>query len=331
MFINGLNSLNSNSQPLVVVDGVVWDMQYDRTTLHTGFVNNVFNILDPEDIADVKVIKNGTALYGAKGGNGVIEITTKRGKSMVTRINIRAYGGYELAPSKLRMMDANQYRNYVTEFLGTTQKGQDYFKNNTIVPTFMNEDPNYLLYPIYHNNTDWQDGMYDNAFTQNYKVNVEGGDDVAMYNLSLGYSAADATAKKTDFNRLNIRFNSDVVLFKDLNTAIDISYVRNAYNLRDNGWASDYSNSIISSPNVLGLIQSPFISRMHTTYIMKTAACTWATPQRSSLERTIRMPTTRTVLLRTSAMLVMSILIGFSLTATATTRTTWSRPSLPST
>lgn len=260
MFINGLNSLNSNSQPLVVVDGVVWDMQYDRSTLHTGFVNNVFNILDPEDIADVKIIKNGTALYGAKGGNGVIEITTKRGKSMVTRINIRAYGGYELAPSKLRMMDANQYRNYVTEFLGTTQKGQDYFKNNTIVPTFMNEDPNYLLYPIYHNNTDWQDGMYDNAFTQNYKVNVEGGDDVAMYNLSLGYSAADATAKKTDFNRLNIRFNSDVVLFKDLNTAIDISYVRNAYNLRDNGWASDYSNSIISSPNVLGLIQSPFIS-----------------------------------------------------------------------
>ena len=179
---------------------------------------------------------------------------------MVTRINIRAYGGYEMAPSKVRMMDANQYRNYVTEFLGTTQKGQDYFKNNTIVPTFMNEDPNYLLYPIYHNNTDWQDGMYDNAFTQNYKVNVEGGDDVAMYNLSLGYSAADATAKKTDFNRLNIRFNSDVVLFKDLNTAIDISYVRNAYNLRDNGWASDYSNSIISSPNVLGLIQSPFIS-----------------------------------------------------------------------
>lgn len=102
--------------------------------------------------------------------------------------------------------------------------------------------------------------LYKTAFTQNYKVSVEGGDDVAMYNLSLGYTQADATAKQTDFNRLNIRFNTDVVMFKDLTTAIDISYVRNAYNLRDNGWAADYSKRNIASPNVLGLIQSPFIS-----------------------------------------------------------------------
>lgn len=134
MFINGLNSLNANAQPLVVVDGVVWDMQYDRAALHDGIVNNVFNLIDTEDIESVQVLKNGTALYGAKGGNGVILINTKRGKSMVTRINIRAYGGFELAPDKAHMMDANQYRNYVTEFLGTTTAAQDYFKNNTAVP-----------------------------------------------------------------------------------------------------------------------------------------------------------------------------------------------------
>lgn len=260
MFMNGLNSLNANAQPLVVVDGVIWDMQYDRTTLHTGFVNNLFSILDTEDIESVEVMKNGTALYGAQGGNGVILIQTKRGRSMVTRINIRAYGGYELMPSSVKMMNASQYRNYVTEFIGTTSAGQEYFKSTTNVPSFMNEDPNYLLYPIYHNNTDWQDGMYENAFTQNYRVNVEGGDDVAMYNLSLGYSQADAVAKQTDFNRLNIRFNSDIVLFRNLTTGLDISYARSAYNMRDNGWAPDYSSSNISSPNVLGLIQSPFIS-----------------------------------------------------------------------
>lgn len=260
MFINGLNSLNANAQPLVVVDGVVWDMQYDRNTLHEGIVNNIFNIIDPEDIENVQVLKNGTALYGAKGGNGVLLINTKRGKSMVTRINIRAYGGFELAPDKAHMMDANQYRNYVTEFLGTTVAAQEYFKNNTAVPPFMNEDPNYLLYPIYHNNTDWQDGLYKTAFTQNYKVSVEGGDDVAMYNLSLGYSQSDATAKRTDFNRLNIRFNTDINMFKGLTTGLDISYARNAYNLRDNGWAEDYTQTNIASPNVLGRIQAPFIS-----------------------------------------------------------------------
>lgn len=266
MFINGLNSLNANAQPLVVVDGVIWDMQYDRTALHTGIVNNLFNIIDTEDIESVEVLRNGTALYGAQGGNGVILINTKRGKSMVTRINIRAYGGFELAPSSVDVMNASQYRNYVSEFLGTTQAGQEYFQNNTNAPSFMNEDQNFLLYPIYHNETDWQDGMYETAYTQNYRVSVEGGDDVAMYNLSLGYSQADATAKKNDFNRLNIRFNTDIVLFRNLTTALDISFARNAYNLRDNGWASDYSSSNISSPNVLSLIQSPFISP-YTHYV----------------------------------------------------------------
>ena len=260
MFINGLNSLNTNSQPLVIVDGVEWDMQYDRNALHTGYVANLFSLIDTEDIEDVKVIKNGTALYGAKGGNGVIEITTKRGKSLVTRINIRAWGGVEEIPSSVKMMNASQYRNYVSEFLGTTLTGKEYFDKNTSVPAFMNDDPNYKLYPIYHNETDWQDGMYHTGFSQNYRVSVAGGDDVAMYNLSLGYTQGEAVARTNDFNRLNIRFNSDITMFKGLTTGFDISYVRNAYNLRDNGWAPDYSASNISSPNVLSLIQSPFIS-----------------------------------------------------------------------
>lgn len=260
MFINGLNSLNTNSQPLIVIDGVIWDMQYDRTTLHDGFVNNVFNLVDPEDIADVEVLTNGTALYGAKGGNGVIRITTKRGKSQVTRINIRAFGGFELVPEKTSVMNADQYRSFVTELIGTTPKAQEYFKYSTVLPPFMNDDKSYLYYDVYHQNTDWQNDLYRNSFTQNYKVSVEGGDDIAMYNLSLGYTKSDATAEKNDFNRLNIRFNTDVNLFKNFTAGIDINFARNSYNLRDNGWGEDYSQRHISSPNVLGLIQSPFIS-----------------------------------------------------------------------
>lgn len=257
MFINGLNSLNANAQPLIVVDGVVWDMQYDRGTLHDGFYTNVFSVIDPEDIADVRVLTNGTALYGAKGGNGVIEIDTRRGKSMATRIKVRAYGGFEQTPDQVKMMNAGQFRNYVTEFLGTT----DYAKSlSTSNPRFLNEDPNYLFYNLYHNETNWQKDLYEDSYTQNYKVSVEGGDDVAMYNLSLGYTQSDATAKKTDFNRLNIRFNTDIEMFRNFTTAFDIAYTKNAYNLRDNGWGEDYSARNISSPNVLGLIQSPFIS-----------------------------------------------------------------------
>ena len=258
MFINGLNSINANAQPLIVVDGVIWDGQYDRAALHDGFFIDVLSVIDPEDIASVEVLKNGTALYGAKGGNGVIEIKTKRGKSMATRINVRAFGSYELMPSTTQMMNASQYRSYVTEMLGT-HPDNEALSSSMAIP-FLNEDPSYLFYPLYHNDTDWQKDLYRNSFAQNYKVSVEGGDDVAMYNLSLGYTKSDATAEENDFNRLNIRFNTDVNLLKNLTAALDIAFSRNSYNLRDNGWAPDYTSRHISSPNVLGQLQAPFLS-----------------------------------------------------------------------
>ena len=257
MFVNGINSLNANAQPLVVVDGVIWDMQYGRTTLHDGFYNNVFNLIDPEDIESIEVLRNGTALYGSQGANGVLKITTKRGHSQATRINIRAFGGVELSPERTSMMDAGQYRNYLAEFLGTTSRA-DRLASSMVIP-FLNEDPTYLYYKQFHNNTDWAKDLYRTAVTQNYRVGVQGGDDVAMYNLSLGYTNAQATAKNNSFDRLNIRFNTDVNLFKGFTTELDMAYVRNAYNLRDNGWAESYADRNISSPNVLGLAQSPFV------------------------------------------------------------------------
>ena len=258
MFMNGISSLNSSAQPLVIVDGVILDMQYDRTSLHQGFVNNLFNIVDPDDIESVQALKNGTSLYGAKGANGVLLITTRRGKSMATRINFRAYGGFETTPERIKMMNASQYRNYFSELLGT-QLDIDNVSSSKNIP-FLNEDKNYFYYPLYHNETDWQKDLYHDTFTQNYKVSVDGGDDVAMYHLSLAYSQADATARDNDFNRLSIRFNTDVNMFKNFVTGMDFSYVRNAYNLRDNGWAESYERRNISSPNVLGLLQTPFIS-----------------------------------------------------------------------
>ncbi len=258
MFIQGINSLNANAQPLIVVDGVIWDMQYDRTTLHQGFVNDVLNMLDVDDIADIKVLKNGTALYGAKGSNGVIEITTNRGHSQATRINARIYGGFETTPNYVDVMNAGQYRSYLSELIGTYKDSEDNSSNFHV--GFLNEDPSYVYYPLYHNNTDWSKKLYRTAFTQNYKVGVQGGDNVAMYNLSLGYTKSDATARMTNFDRLNLRFNTDVSITDQLSTSFDLAYSRSTYNMRDNGWAESYSNDNIASPNVLGLIQSPFLS-----------------------------------------------------------------------
>lgn len=257
LLVNGINSLNANTQPLVEVDGVEWDMQYGRSSLHTGFYNNLFSLIDPEDIETVEIVRNGTSYYGARGANGVLRITTRRGRSLATRITARIYGGVTEVPTLLSMMNASQYRNYVTEYMGTTQLSKFGAVSSS---SFLNEDPNYFYYPVYHNETDWQKDLYQTATTQNYKVSVEGGDDVARYNLSLGYSLANAAAKQNKFDRMNVRFNTDINIVRNLTSNIDIAYTRSSYNLRDNGWAASYENSNISSPNVLGLLQTPFIS-----------------------------------------------------------------------
>ncbi len=260
MFMNGLNSLNSIAQPLIVLDGMFIDMQLDRTSIHDGFYNNILAGIDPEDIETVEIVKNGTALYGSRGANGVILINTKRGRSMATRINVSLNAGFELAPGYTSMMNASQYRNYASSLIGTTEYGQLHSTASSRI-TFLNNDPNYYWYPLYHNETDWSDGLYRTAATQNYKVSVQGGDDVAMYNLSLGYTNSQSTAKQNGFDRLNIRFNTDIKLVKNVSTQLDLSYSKLGYNLRDNGWAESYASSTVSSPNVLGLIQSPFLSK----------------------------------------------------------------------
>lgn len=260
MFIRGLNSLNINAQPLIVLDGMMIDSQLDRTSIHDGFFNNVLAGIDPEDIESIEVMKNGTSIYGARGGNGVVIINTKRGHSMATKINVSLNTGFELAPNYTPMMNASQYRNYASDLIGTTEFGKEHTTASTSIP-FLNSNKEYYWYPMYHNETDWSKALYHTAATQNYKVNVQGGDDVAMYNLSLGYSDSQSTAKQNSFNRLNIRFNTDIKLVNKLSTQLDLAYSKLGYNLRDNGWAESYANSTISSPNVLGLVQSPFLSK----------------------------------------------------------------------
>lgn len=258
MFVRGLSSINANAQPLIVVDGVEQDMQQNRLSLHSGQINNILANIAPEDIASVKVLKNATALYGARGGNGVILITTKRGKSMATRIDANISAGVSLVPQLPTMMNASQYRNYATEILGTVPENIN--RDTPISFRFLNDDPNNYYYHTYHNDTDWTDFVYDTAMTQNYNINVQGGDDIGMYNLSVGYVKAESTAKNNDFDRMNVRFNTDINILYNLNTKFDISISRTNSKVFDDGAMEDLSAGAITSPTFLSLIKAPIVS-----------------------------------------------------------------------
>ena len=253
MFVQGLNSLNVNAQPLIVVDGVVYDQQYGREMLHQGFYNDILSCINPADIEKVTVMRNGTALYGAKGANGVILIDTRRNKSMATRITANISAGVVLEPKYLEVMNADEYRSYASEMLKSTNTQIQKFK-------FLNEDPDYYYYKQYHQNTDWKDYVYHTAMTQNYGINIEGGDAVANYNLSVGYTDQQSTLKKNDMNRLNIRFNTDISLTPTFDFRFDASFSNITRALRNDGAPESYDDGTPTSPAFLAYAKSPFLS-----------------------------------------------------------------------
>ena len=249
----GINSLNSNTQPLVIVDDVIMDMEYNRTTLHDGYFTNMLANLNVNDIESIQVLKNGTAIYGAKGANGVLLIKTKRNKSMATKIDVTINGRFELTPRLPKMMGAEDYRLYASELLANKTLSLSQMK-------FLNNDPTYFYYNQYHNNTDWTDEVYKNAFSQNYGINVQGGDDIASYNLSVGYSLANSTLKKNDYSRFNMRLNSDINIAKGFDVRFDASYSDVDRSLFDDGAPTTVLSGVMTSPSFIALAKSPFLS-----------------------------------------------------------------------
>ena len=255
MLIQGINSLHANVQPLVVIDGVVFDMQYTRTMLHDGYFNNLLANLNVNDIETVTVLKNGTALYGAKGANGVLLIKTKRNKSMATKIDVTINTRYELIPRLPEMMAADDYRLYTTDLLAT--------KTNPALlgkMKYLNSDPDYYYYNQYHNETDWVDEVYHNAFSQNYGINVQGGDNAASYNLSVGYSLGNSTLRNNDYSRFNMRLNSDINVFRGFDVRFDASYSDVDRSLRDDGAPEDPLGTVITAPGFIALAKAPFLA-----------------------------------------------------------------------
>ena len=172
---------------------------------------------------------------------------------MATRITANISAGVTLEPKYIFVMDHSQYRSYASEMLKTTNTTNRKFK-------FLNEDPTYYYYDQYHQQTDWKDYVYRTAFTQNYGINVEGGDDVANYNLSVGYGNMQSTMKNNGMGRLNVRFNTDIGLSRRLDVRFDASFANVTRNLRNDGAPEGYDEGTPTAPSFLAYVKSPFMS-----------------------------------------------------------------------
>ncbi len=256
LFIRGINSLNANAQPLFVVDGVIWNNLYDVQSIHEGYFGNTLDNIDVNDIESISVLKDGTSIYGSKGANGVILIKTKRSNTSVTKISLDVSSGITTMPSKLPMMNGEDFRVYSSDLIGSTGvTGTDISSYN-----FLQTDPANSLYNVYHNNTNWANEVFQNGSTNSYKINAMGGDDKAMYYFSIGLTNNSGVVKTTDMQRINSRFNADLNLLKNLKMGINIGFTRIERKLIDDG-VDNYS-----SPVWMSYIKAPFLSPNSFTF-----------------------------------------------------------------
>jgi TonB-linked SusC/RagA family outer membrane protein len=246
MFLRGFSSLYGSNKPLIVVDGFVLDNPEINYSPIENFQPNPLSFIDVTDIENITVIKDASTTYGNRAGNGVILISTQRSKDVATQIFFNALGGINFAPEQIPLLQADDYRRYLSEILQTSGLSAEEINSRSL----MNDDPTSSDYFRYHNNTNWQDQVFSDGIFQKYNLRISGGDDIALYTLSVGYTDHDGILKNTGFNRYNARFNSDINISPKFSLNAGVSFTMNNYELKEEGLVntSPIHQSLYKSP-----------------------------------------------------------------------------------
>ena len=188
--IRGISSISGNTEPLYVIDGV--QLQGGGTTNSS----NPLSALNPSDIEDVQILQgpSATAIYGARGTNGVLLITTKRGRAGEAKLNYTVQYNIQTPPTSIPVMNLRQYAQMRKEFHALA--------GGTTPQEFL--DPSIL-----GTGTDWQDEMFNNAAMQKHQLSVSGGNSTTTYYMSGEYLKQEGVAVGSGFNRYGFRINLD--------------------------------------------------------------------------------------------------------------------------
>ncbi len=230
MQLRGVRSLVAENAPLIVINGVPYLPDANLSQIIGGYSRSFFQALNNLDIRNITVLKGAeAAAYGSMGSNGVIMIETDQATSsdMNTRITFSAIAGMNWNSKRIPLMGASEYKNYLSDV------GLTYYPN---MEAFFN-DFNFLRDPqanksyLYQYDTNWQDEIYRNSSTMDYLFRVEGGDNIAKYNISLGYMGDKGTIINTNSDRYNAQINASVLVSKqfEIRANINTAYLKGQY------------------------------------------------------------------------------------------------------
>ncbi|MCU7548178.1 TonB-dependent receptor [Chitinophagaceae bacterium LB-8] len=205
--IRGESSISASTSPLIVADGVPF--------------NGSINDINPNDIASIDILKDAssTAIYGTRGANGVILITTKRGQTGKTIIAYNGYGGLEDFAHTVRLMGPEQYVQKYADF-----KAQAGINNTNVLPNAFERD-NYAAGIT----TDWIDEISQQGYIHNHSLRIHGGNKDVRFYVSGDYLKQQGVIKGYQYNRASIRSNLDATITDYLSVGLNLFFTNNNY------------------------------------------------------------------------------------------------------
>ncbi|MDP9075976.1 MAG: SusC/RagA family TonB-linked outer membrane protein, partial [Bacteroidota bacterium] len=237
--IRGAGSIGAGDDPLYVIDGFPVSPGFDQ-------YSNPLSTINPDDVESISVLKDAasTAIYGSRGSNGVILITTKRAKKGESSITVNTSTGVQsiLSQSKLKMMTASQFAQFRTEAIQDANKVNG--TNDPIPAAYRN--PSSL-----GKGTDWFDAVTRTAPMQNYDVTVANGTDKVRSLFSAGYFDQRGTVLNTGFQRYSLKTAIDADLIKNLTVGLSLAPTYSLRNLQQTDGHFDsgvLSQAVLESP-----------------------------------------------------------------------------------
>ena len=228
--IRGVGTLN-NASPYILIDGV-----------ESGSMND----LDPNDIESISVLKDASsaAIYGSKASNGVILITTKRGKTGAPRISYNGYVGIQNATATIDRVSSADYARLYNRIDDDNNNPHRYSDED--IRLFENGSD-----PYGHPNTDWNDAAYKTGVLHKHNVSINGGTENARYMASVGYLGQTGILPNSERSQFNGRMNLDVDITKKWHVRMNLSYIKNDYKDPNSNYGGGSSDQIIRQLNIL--------------------------------------------------------------------------------
>ena len=234
MRLRGVSSINGSSEPLIVVDGNVWETNtndFDFSSANEEKFAELLNV-NPDDIESISVLKDAaaTAIWGSQGSNGVIEIKTKRGTRGKTSVDYSFRLTATHQPNGYKLLNGDEYTMLLKE---------EYFNPSMsdVASNIqeLNYNPSFAEYEMYNNNTDWLEQVKKTGWRQNHYLALSGGGEKAHFRVGAGYDHETGSIIEQQLDRFTSRVNLDYFVSDriKIETNIALTYTKNHKNNGD--------------------------------------------------------------------------------------------------